>query len=472
MERRRVAGLSSGAASLLVVAAAGAALAGPAELVSSDPSVPVDSLRPLLQAALGVGWVVPGVILARRRPELPFWWLALLAAVSHALAAATVAIRPDGPWALWLASWLVVVELPVLAAIVQLFPTGRTLPRWRPFLIVSVAAGLLGLVAAAVEALPDASGAAVDAAGAASVPLLAFAALGGILPVAVRRRRSVGAERRALGWLLVAMAVGVVVPGLVAAGGRSGEVTAQVFTVAQLTFVTAAVVRHRVWGMVPMTRGSLLRSMAATDGERRRIRAELHDGVGAGVTAIRLKVDAAHELVGSRPDRAAEMLDSASADLEAVLTDVRAMVEGLRPAVLDRVPLAEALRLRADELSAHVEGLTVTVVGAEHLAAVARGADVAAYRVVTEALTNVVRHACARRCEITAHTSGEEVVIDVTDDGGGATAPGDTGGVGLPSMAARAAEVGGYLVAGPDRDRGYRVRLVLPKGPDGEPARP
>ena len=212
--------------------------------------------------------------------------------------------------------------------------------------------------------------------------------------------------------------------------------------------------------------------MAATDGERRRMRAELHDGVGAGVTAIRLKVDAAHELVRSRPDRAAEMLDSASSDLEAVLTDVRTMVEGLRPAVLDRLSLAEALQRRALELSAHADGLTVTVTGGEHLATLARGTEAAAYRIVTEALTNVVRHAGAHRCEIVVQAPGEEVVIDVTDDGGGGAPPGETGGVGLPSMSARAAEVGGYVAAGPGPDQGYRVRLVLPQGADGGSVRP
>jgi len=460
------------ATSLLVVAAAVLSLFAPAEFAPVDSAVPLESLRPLLQVSLAIGWLVPGVILARRRPELPFWWLALLAAGTHGIAAGMMAVWPDQSWAVWAASWLIVVELPVLAAIVQWFPSGRTLRGWRPYLVVSLCAGLVGLLAVVIEALPGASGTVVDVAGAAAIPLLAFTALGGVLPVAVRRRRSEGAVRHALGWLVVVMAVGLIVPGLVAAGGRSGEVAAQVFTVVQLAFVTAVVLRHRVWGMVPMTRGSLLRVMAATDNERQRIRAELHDGTGAGISAIRLKVDAAQQLVGTRPDRAAEMLDSASSDLGTVLAEVRAIVEGLRPAVLDRSSLAEALLRRADELSAHADGLTVTLTGGEHLAALGRGADVAAYRVVSEALNNVVRHSGASSCEIVVQTTGEDVMIDVVDDGFGVAAPGGPTGIGLASMSARAAEVGGYVVAGADCDQGYRVHLVVPKGTDTEHSRP
>jgi signal transduction histidine kinase len=269
------------------------------------------------------------------------------------------------------------------------------------------------------------------------------------------------------------MAAGVLVPGLVATRGQSGEVAAQIFTLVQLAFVSAAVLRHRVWGMVPMTRGSLLRVMAATDNERRRVRAELHDGVGAGITAIRLKVDAAHRLVGTRPERASEMLDSASSDLGAVLADVRAMVEGLRPAVLDRLGLAGALQRRAEELSSHAPGLTVTLAGGEHLGALPRGADVAVYGVVTEALNNVLRHSGASTCRIHVRTSDEDVVVEVLDDGGGSgTTPGGSTGVGLVSMSARAAEVGGYVIAGAGRDQGYRVQLVIPRGTDPESTQP
>ncbi len=363
---------------------------------------------------------------------------------------------------MWVASWLIVVELPALAMIVQLFPSGRPLPGWHGYLIASVLAGVLGVLAAATEALPGSSGPIVDAAGMVAVPLLAFAGIGGVLPLAMRRRRTEGAEQRAVGGLILVMAAGVIVPGLVAVGGSSGEVAAQIFTVAQLGFISAVVLRHRVWGVTAMTRGSLMRVVAATDAERRRIRADLHDGVGAGITAIRLKVDAAHQLVASRPDRAVEMLDSASSDLGSVLEEVRAMVEGLRPAVLDRFGLAGALELRARELSTHSPDLAITVRGGTHFDAIGGGVDVAIYRVVSEALNNVVRHSNASHCDVAARIRGDDLVIDVVDDGDVDLGDAPTG-AGLSSMSVRAAAVGGYLVTGIERGRGYRVQLVIPK---------
>jgi len=423
-----------------------------------------DSLRPALQAALAVGWAVPGIVLALRRSSLPFGYLAQLAAATHAVAAVLVVTAPEGRWSVWIASWLIVVELPVLAALVQLFPTGRPLAGWRPYLMVSVGAGVLGVVAAAIEAVPAGGPTIGDVAGAVSVPLLAFAALGGVVPLALRWRRTSGGERRAVAWLLAILAAGVVVPAMVAAGGQSGEVAAQVFTVAQLAFICVAVLRSRVWGLAPMTQRSVHRVVSATDAERRRIRGELHDGVGAGLTAVRLKVDAASRLIEQRPERAAEMLDSASADIGSVLDDVRGLIDGLRPPVLDRMDLGAALRQRADELSAHAPGLSISVVDGAMLAQLSPGADVSVYRLVSEAMNNVVRHSGATRCEVRVSARDGEVVIDVSDDGRG-TDDTTTSGLGLSSMATRASEVGGHLVTGARPDRGFRVRAVIPRDP-------
>ena len=461
MERRTVARLASVGTGALVVAALLVSSTTTSGRTTPDAAAP-DSLRPLLQAALALGWAVPGIVLAVRRWSLPFWPLAQLAAASHAVAALLVAASPDGAWTVWVASWLVVVELPVLAAIVQLFPTGRPVAGWRPYLLASVAAGAAGVLAAAIEALPGADPSLADAAGLVAVPLLAFAAVGGVVPLVVRWRRTADGERRAVAWLLVVLGAGVVVPAMVAAGGRSGEVAAQVFTVGQLAFICVAVLRSRVWGLAPMMRRSLHRVVSATDAERRRIRAELHDGVGAGLTAVRLKIDAAAQLIDDRPDRAAEMLGSASSDIGTVLDEVRHLIDGLRPAVLDRMDLAAALRLQADELSAHAPGLEITVVDEGRLEHLAPGADVPVYRLVTEAMHNVVRHADATRCEVRVSSSDGEVVIDVSDDGRGPEGVASDG-LGLSSMAARASEVGGYVVAGARPERGFRLRAVIPR---------
>lgn len=463
MRRKTLADLASAGTAAVVIAAAVVAAVDAASRGSlSGGSAPEDSLHPAFQAALAVGWAVPGIVLALRRRALPFWILAQLAAVTHAAAAILIAVGPDDRWAVWVASWLIVVELPALTAMVQLFPTGRALVRWRPYLVASVVLGLLGVVAVAVEAFPAGDDAIADVAGLLAVPLLAFTAIGGVVPIAVRYRRTTGGERRPVAWLLVILGAGVVVPAMVAAGGQSGVVAAQLFTVGQLVFISVAVLRYRVWGLAPMMRRSLQRVISATDEERRRIRAELHDGVGAELTAVRLKVDAACQLLDQRPQRAAEILDSASADIGSVLDEVRRLVDGLRPAALDRMSLGAALRLRADELSAHSPGLSITVVEAEELVHLVPGADVAVYRLVAEAMNNVVRHAAATHCEVRVSVRRDEIVIDVSDDGSGPIAErGD--GVGLSSMAARAAEVGGYLVAGAHPERGYRVQAVMPR---------
>lgn len=460
VQRREVAYVASAAVGALVAAAAVAVLVGRSS-VTTELELEA-ALQPGFQLLLAVGWAVPGLVLAMRRGDLSLWVFTLLAAASHALAAILVAVAPDVEWCVWVASWLVVVELPLLAVIVQLFPTGRPLAGWRWYLLLSVVVGLVGIVAVAVEATPGVSQSVADVAGAVSVPLLAFCAVGAVVPLVVRFRRTTGGERRAVAWLLVVMAAGVVVPGMVAAGGQSGEIAAQLFTVAQLLFMSIAVLRHRVWGLTPMAQRSLQRVVTATDAERQRIRAELHDGVGAGLTAVRLKVDAAARMVDRRPERAGEMLVSASSDIGSVLDEVRRLIDGLRPAVLDRLDLAAALRLSADELSLVSPSLSIRVLDAEHLALLPLGADVAVYRLVTEAMNNVVRHADATVCEVRVSARQDEVVIDVGDDGTDPIVEREEG-LGLSSMAARAAEVGGYLVTGAGPERGFLVHAVIPR---------
>lgn len=452
--------LSIAAVALAVAASVGRAMAD----ASLETAAVEGAIEPVLQALLAVAWAIPSVLLVRRRAGLAFGWLGLAAGTTHAVAALVVAAAPANSWCEWAARWLIVVEVPVLGAIVQLFPSGRPVDGWRWYLGLTMVVGAVGVGAAALEVVPvTVDRTLVDMAGAATVPTLAFAGLGGIVPLGVRWRRSVDPERRAVGWLVVIVAAGLVVPGFVALGGQSGEVAAQVFTGAEIVFIAVAVLRHRVWGLAPMTTGSVHRVVQATDAERRRIRAELHDGVGAGLTAVRLKVDAAHRLVTERPERAAEMLASASGDLAGVIDDVRRMVDGLRPAVLDRMDLLAALRLRAQELTAGADGLAIVVHDGDGPARLGSGADVAVYRIVTEALNNVVRHAGATRCDVTVAGAGDAVVVEVVDDGSAAAGSTDgRGGVGLSSMAGRAADVGGYVVAGPQPGRGYRVRAVIP----------
>lgn len=421
------------------------------------------ALDPRLQAGLALAWWIPMQVLAVRRPLLPFWWLAAPAALGHAAASLAVSLGGGGPWPLWAASWLILVELPVLGAVVQLFPTGLTLPRWRGYLLASVSSGILGIVAAALEQLPGLDPAARDLAGVAAIPLLAFSVIGCLLPLAVRMVRTVGAERSACGWLLAVVALGLAVPPLVAGGGAWTEVVAQVLTAAQLLLVTVAVLRHRVWGLAPMLRGSLHAVVVATDAERRRVRDELHDGLGGGLTAVRLKVDASRRMLADQPHRAGEVLASVSTDLGDLVEETRRLTEGLRPAALDRLGLSGALHAHADDLEDHTPGLEVTV-SSDGLPPLTTAVEDVVYRVVCEALHNVVRHARAQRCHVTFAAGSDELTVVVSDDGtGGGRRDDPRTGVGLSSMSTRAAAVGGYVVAGQQAAGGFAVRAVVPR---------
>jgi two-component system, NarL family, sensor kinase len=228
-------------------------------------------------------FAVPGWYLATKRPEVPFGWLALAAGVGHGLAAAgfeyTVTSVLGGhhlaaPWAgLWLANWGPLVELPVLATIYALFPDGR-----RPAGGVGVLARLavaivgVGLVAAIVN--PDLTTKAHNARIAALHNPLGLGALHpqalsgpaliapGLLLATVslllRWRAATGDERRILSWL-----AGIAVPAVIAApaasfGGGIGVAVAQAVTIVEILVVTAAVLRHRVYGIVVVLNRTLV----------------------------------------------------------------------------------------------------------------------------------------------------------------------------------------------------------------------
>ena len=140
---------------------------------------------------------------------------------------------------------------------------------------------------------------------------------------------------------------------------------------------------------------------------------------------------------------------------EAAVADVRRIVRGLRPPVLEDLGLAAALRAHADRLAPlEVE----IVVPPDPLPA---AVELALYRIATEALTNAVRHAEARRCRVELRAIGEEAVLEIADDGPGLSADA-TAGVGLRSMRERAAELGGRVELETPAGGGLTVRVVLP----------
>jgi signal transduction histidine kinase len=224
-------------------------------------------------------------------------------------------------------------------------------------------------------------------------------------------------------------------------------------------------VAHQLGGIVhaaallAVVRTAQERQVLAREEERKRLRRDLHDGLGPALAALTLHVDALRNRLDA-PEVDAELLHLRSG-IQGTVTDVRRIVEGLRPPALDELGLAGALEQLADRLTAGSD-LVVGVQVADHLEPAA-AVEVATYRIAQEALTNVVRHSGARRACVRVRADRGELVLEVTDDGSGTPAPRD-GGVGLANMRERAEELGGRLEVAGRPAAGTRVVAHLPAG--------
>ncbi|MBJ7451377.1 MAG: hypothetical protein JHC71_04740 [Blastococcus sp.] len=199
--------------------------------------------------------------------------------------------------------------------------------------------------------------------------------------------------------------------------------------------------------------------VAAREEERRRLRRDLHDGLGPSLGAVVLRIDTARNLAGAgRAEESDRVLRQARDDVAAALADVRRLVHDLRPPALDDLGLAGAVRQQAERvLPPSVEAAVTAVDDGDLPAAV----EVAAYRIASEALANVARHAGASRVDVRLERQDGALVVTVADDGVGIP-PGAPAGVGLVSLRERAAELGGSCTVECPADGGTVVRAVLP----------
>lgn len=200
------------------------------------------------------------------------------------------------------------------------------------------------------------------------------------------------------------------------------------------------------------------RIVGAVEEERRRLRREMHDGVGARLTGLGFTVRAARNRL-DQPLAAAELLDQVSEDLQQTITEVRGLVHELRPPALDDLGLVAAIEQRVRRLCEGA-GVTAEVAAPDELPALAASVETAVYRVAVEACTNVVRHAGASRCSVRLHLA-DELVLEVADDGRGFSADAIPG-VGLAAMRERVEEVGGMLEIHSEPAGGSTVRAVVP----------
>src|SRR5215211_5168498 len=205
------------------------------------------------------------------------------------------------------------------------------------------------------------------------------------------------------------------------------------------------------------------RLVTTREEERRRLRRDLHDGIGPALTGLAVQAGALRRLIPHDPDAAGELVVELREELRGAIADIRRLVYDLRPPALDDLGLTEALRRLAERYGSEGEQLRVSVEAREDLPNLPAAVEVAVYRITQEALTNVARHARARSCVVRLVVN-DDVALEIVDDGVGIPAE-RSAGVGLSSMRERASELGGSCVVESIPEGGTRVlvRLPLPK---------
>jgi two-component system NarL family sensor kinase len=203
-------------------------------------------------------------------------------------------------------------------------------------------------------------------------------------------------------------------------------------------------------------RASRAAVVTAREEERRRIRRDLHDGLGPTLASLRLHLAALEQLVPDRPEEALELVARLRHEVRDTSAQIRGLVYDLRPPLLDEFGLLDALRSKA----ASVAGVELDL--PETLPELPAAIEVALYRIGSEALSNVDRHAAARHVRLALEVMPAEVRLRVADDGRGLPDP-LVPGVGLAGMRERAEELRGTLTVAAG-DPGTSVTVVLPRG--------
>jgi two-component system NarL family sensor kinase len=205
------------------------------------------------------------------------------------------------------------------------------------------------------------------------------------------------------------------------------------------------------------------RIITGREEERRRLRRDLHDGVGPSLAAIVLKLNAAQSRTD--PRERDSLIAETRDEVKEAISEVRRLVDDLRPPAIDEVGILDAIRQRADALSGAV---AFEVTGSDSLAGrraqLPAAVEVAAFRIASEAMTNVVRHSYATRCLVRVELNGA-FQLTVSDNGRGTERP-TARGVGWTSMRERAAELGGSCTITSQPSGGLIVRAVLPVAED------
>lgn len=195
----------------------------------------------------------------------------------------------------------------------------------------------------------------------------------------------------------------------------------------------------------------------AREEERRRIRRDLHDSLGPTLASLRMQLGAVRRTLRQEPEAAEAMIDELRDDVRAATAGIRRLVYDLRPPLLDEHGLGGALR----SLGVIAAPTTLTLELPEVLPTLPAAFEVALYRIASEAVHNVARHAQAASCMVRLEATPGEVLLTIRDDGVGLPSVYD-GGIGLASMRERAAELGGALTVATGPDGGTCISASIP----------
>ncbi len=201
------------------------------------------------------------------------------------------------------------------------------------------------------------------------------------------------------------------------------------------------------------------RLVNAREEERRRIRRDLHDGLGSSLASMTLHLNEAIRHHQDKPERSKQALETVQQQMRQSIADIRQLVYSLRPPALDEFGLAFALQELA--LQFQTSSLQISLEGADRELALSAAAEAAVYRIVQEALTNVVRHANASKCHIELERKSGMLHIRISDNGRGLPAHVKPG-IGVRSIRERAEELGGSFELDSAPNNGTRIDVRLP----------
>lgn len=203
------------------------------------------------------------------------------------------------------------------------------------------------------------------------------------------------------------------------------------------------------------------RLVTAREEERRRLQRDLHDGFGPTLASFPQRIDTACQFVSSDPQEAIVQLQSLKKQVRAGLAEMRRMIYALRPPILEEWGLLAAIR---EQIIPAVRQAQIQVMAdlPQELPSLSAAVEVAVYRIIQEALANVVRHARAHSCSLCLFTTPSGLlIIEIGDDGVGMPSP-IVLGVGIRSMRERVAELGGTCLIAASATGGTRISVRIP----------